>query len=74
MGQGGVMFVLIALVIVGAIVSPYFLRPRNIDAVARNLPIIGLMAIGLTFVILTAGIDLSVGSTLSSSSSWPPIT
>ena len=64
-GQNSIILVFIALVVVGAILSPYFLKPRNIEGLARNLPIIGLLAIGMTFVILTAGIDLSVGSVLS---------
>lgn len=65
MGRNSVFLVLVALVVVGSMVSRHFLRPGNIESVARNLPIIGLMAIGLTFVILTAGIDLSVGAVLS---------
>jgi ribose transport system permease protein len=65
LGQNSIIIVFIVLVIFGAIVSPYFLKPRNIENLARNLPVVGLMAIGMTFVILTAGIDLSVGSILS---------
>jgi ribose transport system permease protein len=65
LGQNSILFVFIALVVFGAIVSPYFIKPRNIENLARNLPVTGLMAIGMTFVILTAGIDLSVGSILS---------
>ena len=65
LSQNSIILVFIALLVFGAIVSPYFLRPRNIESVARNLPIVGLLAIGMTFVILTAGIDCSVGSVLS---------
>jgi ribose transport system permease protein len=64
-GQNSIILVFIALIVFGAILSPYFLKPRNIEGLARNLPVVGLVAIGMTFVILTAGIDLSVGSILS---------
>ncbi|MCB8838970.1 ABC transporter permease [Aurantimonas sp. VKM B-3413] len=53
---------LIALVAVFAIIEPRFLYPLNVFNVLRQVSISGLIAIGMTFVILTAGIDLSVGS------------
>ncbi|MFT7439944.1 MAG: putative xylitol transport system permease protein [Sulfitobacter sp.] len=52
-------FVLCALL---SFVSPYFLTSQNILNVLRQSSINGILAIGLTFVILTRGIDLSVGS------------
>ena len=55
---------LLLLVIVFAILEPRFLHPLNILNVLRQVSISGLIAIGMTFVILTAGIDLSVGSLL----------
>ena len=42
--------------------QPNFLHPLNLMNVLRQVSISGLIAIGMTFVILTAGIDLSVGS------------
>jgi ribose/xylose/arabinose/galactoside ABC-type transport system permease subunit len=45
-----------------AILEPSFLSSRNLFNVMRQISIEGLIAIGMTFVILTAGIDLSVGS------------
>ncbi len=48
--------------VVFAILQPQFLTPRNLFNVMRQISIEGLIAIGMTFVILTAGIDLSVGS------------
>ena len=39
-----------------------FLNPVNIATVAKHVAIVGIMAIGMTFVIITGGIDLSVGS------------
>lgn len=41
-----------------------FLSARNISNVLTDVSIFGIMAVGMTFVILTAGIDLSVGSLL----------
>lgn len=45
-------------------ISPYFLTKQNILNVFRQISINGLLSIGMTFVILTGGIDLSVGSVL----------
>jgi len=39
-----------------------FITPRNLTNLARQVSINGILAIGMTFVILIAGIDLSVGS------------
>jgi inositol transport system permease protein len=55
---------LVLLMIVFSIISPAFLTPLNLFNVMRQISIEGLIAIGMTFVILTAGIDLSVGSLL----------
>lgn len=53
---------LVLLVATFTILQPNFLHPLNIMNVLRQVSISGLIAIGMTFVILTAGIDLSVGS------------
>lgn len=45
-----------------AMISPYFLTTNNIINVLRQTSINGILALGMTFVILTRGIDLSVGS------------
>ena len=55
---------LVLLMIVFAMLEPAFLTPLNLFNVMRQISIEGLIAIGMTFVILTAGIDLSVGSLL----------
>jgi ribose transport system permease protein len=47
-----------------AFASPYFLEPQNIFNVLRNMSTISIMAIGMTMVIVSGGIDLSVGSVL----------
>ena len=53
---------LIVLMGLFAIVEPRFLSSINLFNVMRQVSITGLLAIGMTFVILTAGIDLSIGS------------
>jgi len=55
---------LIVLMAVFAILEPRFLSSINLFNVMRQVSITGLLAIGMTFVILTAGIDLSIGSLL----------
>ncbi len=60
---GPLMF-LLALMVIFALMNPNFLNPVNLFNVLRQISITGLIALGMTFVILTAGIDLSVGSLL----------
>jgi len=55
---------LLVLMAVFSIMEPRFLTPLNLFNVMRQVSIYGLLAIGMTFVILTAGIDLSIGSLL----------
>src|SRR5579863_6946859 len=55
---------LVALMILFALLEPRFLSSINLFNVMRQVSITGMLAIGMTFVILTAGIDLSVGSLL----------
>lgn len=55
---------LLVLMAVFAALEPRFLSPLNLFNVMRQVSIVGLLAIGMTFVILTRGIDLSVGSLL----------
>jgi ribose/xylose/arabinose/galactoside ABC-type transport system permease subunit len=60
----GALFFLLVLCAVFAILEPAFLKPLNLFNVLRQVSVFGLLAIGMTFVILTAGIDLSIGSLL----------
>lgn len=60
----GALFGLIGLTIILAILSPSFLKVDNIMNVARQSSINALLALGMLLPILTAGIDLSVGSIL----------
>jgi ribose transport system permease protein len=57
------LFVVFAIIIViGAIVSPYFLSVRNLVNIITAASITSVLAVGQFFVIVTGGIDLSVGS------------
>jgi ribose transport system permease protein len=55
---------LVVLIIVASLVSPHFLNPINLLNVLRQVALYGILGVGMTFVILTKGIDLSVGSTV----------
>jgi len=63
----GVLLALIALLIAMRFLSPYFWKSTNIFNVLRGMSTIGIMAIGQTMIIVTGGIDLSVGSLLAAS-------
>ena len=55
--------VVVAILIAGAILEPdAFLTSDNMLNVLRQASVVGVLAIGMTFVIATGGIDLSVGS------------
>ncbi len=60
--QFGTLLGLIGLSIVLWIMTPYFLTVSNLLNVAQQISINAIIAVGMTFVIITAGIDLSVGS------------
>ena len=60
----GALIALVLLVIVIGIISPEFRTVGNFLSLLRQSSINGLIAFGMTCVILTGGIDLSVGSVL----------
>jgi len=60
----GLLGIVIVLAIVFTIAAPGFLSSQNLENNERQMAVIGILAIGETFVIITAGIDLSVGSML----------
>jgi len=64
LGRTGVLAALILLVIVSSFLNDRFLSVPNLMNVLRQVSIVGILAVGMTFVILTKGIDLSVGSIL----------
>ena len=58
----GVFLLLVALCAIVAIASPQFLSVTNVQNVARLVGTYGIFSIGVGFVIITGGIDLSIGS------------
>ena len=58
----GILLAFIVVCILFGILTPVFFNPLNILNVIRQVSIIGVIAVGMTFVILLGGIDLSVGS------------
>ena len=61
-------FISLALLfVVLSIASPYFLTGTNLASVIRQTAVINIMALGMTLVIVSGGIDLSVGSILACS-------
>ena len=53
--------VLVAVVF-GALIGPQFFAPSNLELMARQTAIVSIAAVGMTIVIVSGGIDLSVGS------------
>src|SRR6478736_3794657 len=53
---------LVALTIVFSVLSPEFLTPANMTILVKHVAINAILAVGMTYVILSGGIDLSVGS------------
>lgn len=60
--EGGVLIALILLCVVIGLLNPVFFSGNNIIKVLRQFSAIGIIAVGAAFVIVTGGIDLSVGS------------
>ncbi len=61
------------LLILASILSPRFLTYRNITNVFRQFSIMGVLAVGMTYVILSGGIDLSVGGVMAFSCVLVPV-
>lgn len=77
----GIALALVGLVLALSLLSPSFLAATNLVNVLRQISVNALLAFGMTTVILTSGIDLSVGSVLAFSGAlaagfsvagWPP--
>jgi ribose/xylose/arabinose/galactoside ABC-type transport system permease subunit len=54
--------VLVALIGFFSWASPYFFQPNNLRNILLQVGVVGMIAVGQTFIIITGGIDLSVGS------------
>src|ERR1700732_2821707 len=62
MREGGTLAALILMALVIAVAIPQFRQLENMVNITRNFSFVGIVALGMTLVILTGGIDLSVGS------------
>src|SRR6202044_4079209 len=60
----GTSLFLCALIVFFALENSRFLSLRNVTNILTEVSIYGIIAVGMTFVILTAGVDLAVGSLL----------
>jgi ribose transport system permease protein len=62
--QWGIALVLLALAIVAAVIDPSFLSVTNIQSILRESAYVGIVAAGMTMVIMNGTFDLSVGGQL----------
>jgi ribose transport system permease protein len=62
LSQYGAVAMLLVLLVLVSLTTPQFFTLNNLTNVARQVSINAIIAAGMTFVIITAGIDLSVGS------------
>lgn len=60
----GMALVLVGLIIFFSFASEFFLTQQNLTNVLRQVAMLGIASVGMTLVVLTGGIDLSVGSTI----------
>ena len=65
--KNSVIVVFVFIIILCGIAAPRFLRPENLFNILRNTSIVGVIALGMTFVIIGGGIDLSSGPVLATS-------
>ena len=65
MGNQGILIAFVVFMVVFALASPKFLSLDNLQSVVRSSAILGVMALGVTFVVISGNLDLSVGSMMS---------
>jgi len=58
----GIIIIFIVLVIVLSAISPNFARPKNLVNILKQTAINGILSMGMMFVIISGGFDLSIGS------------
>jgi ribose transport system permease protein len=64
LGSLGLWLGLLALVAIAAVLSPGFLNPVNLLNIVRQASVVGVAAVGVTLVMVTGGVDLSVGAVI----------
>ena len=60
----GSLIALLLLMLAASVIYPEFCTVRNLSNVLRQMSMVGLSAIGMTFVIISSGIDLSIGAVI----------
>lgn len=60
--DNGTLVALVVLILIFSLWNDAFFTPRNLTNLARQTTIVGIIAVGMTIVIIINGIDLSVGS------------
>ena len=58
----GIFALLLAIIVVATMINGNFVAPANIKTLVRDTSLYGLISIGVAMVIITGGIDLSIGS------------
>jgi ribose/xylose/arabinose/galactoside ABC-type transport system permease subunit len=63
-GPENLSLIIALVVLVGliALQTPYFFLPRNLMNIGMNLSVVGILGVGMTIVIVSSGLDISVGS------------
>lgn len=61
----GIFIVLIVIILIFSIASPQFLQIRNLFNIIKQIATLGICSVGFTFVLITGGIDLSLGYQIS---------
>jgi ribose/xylose/arabinose/galactoside ABC-type transport system permease subunit len=62
-----ILWVMIILILILSVISPSFFRGQNLLNIIKQASITGVIGVGMTFVLITGGIDLSVGSVMAAS-------
>ncbi|MGF1627627.1 MAG: ABC transporter permease, partial [Alphaproteobacteria bacterium] len=62
MRETGLILIILALFVAMAFASPYFLTWVNIRAMVMAFAVEGIVVVGMTVLLISGGIDLSVGS------------
>ena len=63
----GLIGALLAMIVLFSFLSDHFLSLNTFSTIANQIPDLMVMSVGMTFVLIIAGIDLSVGSILATS-------
>src|SRR5690349_22240185 len=58
----GPLVALVLAIIIFSVISDSFLEPQNVSLILQQSVVVGILAVGQTLIILTSGIDLSIGA------------